>query len=109
MNIESLEMPISVGLEMGFEEIEFRLAEGSGLSPGISTLTLPGRARSSFDSYICFVLVFCYKMYSNMTFPSVYFPNFLHNLLHKKCTIILGQGPYINSVLLAHLTARLIS
>ena len=58
MNMESLDMPISVGLEMGFKGIEFRLAEGSGLSPGISTLTLPGRARSAFDSYICFVLFF---------------------------------------------------
>ena len=31
MSMESLDMPILVGLEMGFKGIEFRLAEGSGL------------------------------------------------------------------------------
>lgn len=48
INTESLDMPISVGLQMGFKGIEFKLAEGTGLSPGTSLSGQSGR-RSAFD------------------------------------------------------------
>ena len=51
-----------------------------------------------------FFVIRCIQLWLFLLFI---FPNFC--VLNKKCTIILGHGPYINSVLLAHLTARLIS
>ena len=41
MNLESLDIPLSVGLDMGYKGVEFKLQEAAGVAPSTSPTVAP--------------------------------------------------------------------